>query len=381
MTVLTIVNIGPEYHGTLGMAETEKLKESLVTFCRANSIDSEAYWVALHNQTKIRYIRVKEDLRNDINRDVIAAAFEGVDIRAIDWCSGFYSLHPTSDTTEISLASNSLYKEGKVYGLDVSSGYCVRALGVEAGNDVLDICAAPGGKMCFLAELIGSSGSVTAVDISERRANICASLVKKYSLQNVRVVCMDGRKFNWPAPRETVNGIQRLPLKKKALRQIRQRNRRKGLIYSSVRNQGPIEVNTEVTQGCYDRVLVDAECTHDGSLRHILKNINRGTLPGHLDEKGQQWIQSLQADLLRAGWKNLKPGGELVYATCSLSTAQNEEVVEAFLQEKRAEVTVVPLELSGPMAAGGIPGTVRFNPLTHKEVSGLFVTKLKKTKT
>ena len=80
----------------------------------------------------------------------------------------------------------------------------------------------------------------------------------------------------------------------------------------------------------YDRVLVDAECTHDGSIRHLEKyatcwgwdSLERRLL----DQERIQTITTLQGKLLRNGFRLLKPGGELVYSTCSLSQQQNEVI-------------------------------------------------------
>jgi hypothetical protein len=85
----------------------------------------------------------------------------------------------------------------------------------------------------------------------------------------------------------------------------------------------------------YDRVLVDAECTHDGSLRHICKFESWGweTLPQRmLDADRLAALGELQRGLLLNGARRLRLGGRLVYSTCSLTTGQNEEVVRWFLQ-------------------------------------------------
>lgn len=84
----------------------------------------------------------------------------------------------------------------------------------------------------------------------------------------------------------------------------------------------------------YDRVLVDAECTHDGSLKHMAKHAARGwdVLPERmLNAERLEALGRLQRALLLNGFNLLRPGGRLVYSTCSLTTAQNEDVVRWFL--------------------------------------------------
>ncbi|RYR27343.1 hypothetical protein Ahy_B01g051394 isoform B [Arachis hypogaea] len=117
----------------------------------------------------------------------------------------------------------------------------------------------------------------------------------------------------------------------------------------------------------YDKVLVDAECTHDGSVKHIHKfeNWGWGTFQHRLS-------------LLHNGFRLLKVGGSLVYSTCSLTLAQNEDVVEHFLKENvNAELAEIDGARNWPCKSGGIPKTWRFDPLTS-QTSGFFVAKFTK---
>jgi hypothetical protein len=118
---------------------------------------------------------------------------------------------------------------------------------------------------------------------------------------------------------------------------------------------------------CFDRVLVDAECTHDGSQKHLekaaaaLRGQQRSDVhtepagaaaradpadhvDGRLNDPGRlAALVALQTDLLRQGFRRLRPGGVLVYSTCSLSRDQNEGVVAAFLAETAGEAVLVPI--------------------------------------
>lgn len=131
----------------------------------------------------------------------------------------------------------------------------------------------------------------------------------------------------------------------------------------------------------YDKVLVDAECTHDGSIKHIQKFENWGwtTLQRRvLNAERIDNLNVLQLLLLTNGFKLLKVGGYLVYSTCSLTVAQNEDVVEQFLlQNSSAELLDIEAAKDWPCKSGQIQKTLRFDPLTS-QTSGLFVAKFTK---
>lgn len=131
----------------------------------------------------------------------------------------------------------------------------------------------------------------------------------------------------------------------------------------------------------YDKVLVDAECTHDGSIKHVQKFEHWGwdTLQRRVlnADRGDS-LTVLQLKLLTNGFRLLKAGGLLVYSTCSLTVAQNEDVVEQFLEENpSAELQAIDAAENWPCKKGRLPKTLRFDPLTSN-TSGLFVAKFTK---
>ena len=125
-------------------------------------------------------------------------------------------------------------------------------------------------------------------------------------------------------------------------------------------------------------MLVDADCTTDGSHAHVQKMVEKGTAVDNVSAERCASLLELQSALLRNGFGRLRAGGVLVYGTCSLTKAQNENIVEAFLREEPLS-KLVPLEAPPVAVAGSIPGTVRFP--AGGETSGLFVARLKKTPT
>ena len=138
------------------------------------------------------------------------------------------------------------------------------------------------------------------------------------------------------------------------------------------------------SENLYDKVLVDAECTHDGSLKHILKynHIGWEQFEGKfLNPERLSSLCSLQRGLLSNGFRLLRPGGSLVYSTCSFSRAQNEDIVAWFLEAEGGNASLVAVDRSllpdESCYSQFLQGTVRFDPVLHG-TSGLFVAKLTK---
>ena len=105
-----------------------------------------------------------------------------------------------------------------------------------------------------------------------------------------------------------------------------------------------------------DKVLLDAPCTSSGT---IMKNHE---LRWRIMEKKILEMSKLQLEMLEAGFKLLKPGGMLLYTTCSLFREENEDVIEKFL---RRYANARLIELKGPFDLGFIPGTMRAWPHRH----------------
>ncbi|KAL9327147.1 hypothetical protein ACSQ67_007792 [Phaseolus vulgaris] len=114
----------------------------------------------------------------------------------------------------------------------------------------------------------------------------------------------------------------------------------------------------------------------------MIKLANSAMLPlGLLENSGELEITRnvyYTLNLLTNGFRLLKVGGSLVYSTCSLTVAQNEDVVEQFLKENRtAELIEIDAARNWPCKGGYLPKTWRFDPLTSR-TSGLFIAKFTK---
>ena len=129
-------------------------------------------------------------------------------------------------------------------------------------------------------------------------------------------------------------------------------------------------------------MLVDAECTHDGSIKHLAKFAQWGwdTFERRVMQPERlATLRALQSALLRNGFARLRPGGTLVYATCSFARAQNEEVVEELLRAEPS-AALLPIQTldDAPCRRGAfLPHTLRFEPRASR-TSALFVARIGK---
>lgn len=158
----------------------------------------------------------------------------------------------------------------------MSAALLLAAGGLASGARVLDLCAAPGGKATHLAALVGPGGEVVAVERNARRAEQLRRTVERLRAEAIVRV-------------QTADAVE-------------------------PRADGP-----------FDAVLVDPPCSGLGTLQSR-PDLRWRARPDAIDE-----LAELQLRILSAGGAALKPGGALVYATCTISPRENEQVVEAFL--------------------------------------------------
>jgi 16S rRNA (cytosine967-C5)-methyltransferase len=174
-----------------------------------------------------------------------------------------------------SLAS---FTQGWFYIQDPGTLFAVRELDPQPGETILDLCAAPGGKTTFIAQLIHNEGKIVACDISEERLKLVRENCVRLGVTNVET------------------------------------------ILSSTLNSQP---------STFNRILVDAPCSNTGVMRR------RVDLRWRISPEEILRLQQAQLDLLKLAVTKLKPGGVLVYSTCSLELEENSEVVKEFLHEHK----------------------------------------------
>jgi len=261
-----------------------------------------------------------------------------------------------------------------LYGIDAASVFAACCLDPKPGDAVLDLCCAPGAKLCTLCDAVQPDGEVIGVDIAEQRLAACRTVLKKYGISNARLSLGSGTSWD---PSEA----QWLDLDPPRGRGQRGRKRRFAAAAAAAAGcAGDCHPGAEESQmaaaadsggpppgpALFDRVLVDAECTHDGSIRHIEKYRTQwgwDTLGERVPWVRQDGLYDLQAALLTNGFRLLRAGGTLVYSTCSLCRRQNEDVVAEFLEREPAAVlTPLPEYLYLPAEAARASGEVASAP-------------------
>ena len=189
----------------------------------------------------------------------------------------------------VSIPSLPGFAAGQFYVEDEAAQLVPPLLDVHPGDLVLDACAAPGGKATHLAELMNDTGCVVAVDRSEARLKLLEANRRRLRYTNLMVITGDLTNPSW------VKAVSHV---------VESRN---GLV-------------------SFDRILVDAPCSGLGVLRR------------HPEAKWRKSSEqfkrhhALQLQILMSAAPRLRPGGVLVYSTCSTEAEENEDVIEQFLR-------------------------------------------------
>ncbi|WP_301108926.1 16S rRNA (cytosine(967)-C(5))-methyltransferase RsmB [Sporosarcina sp.] len=191
------------------------------------------------------------------------------------------------------LASTEAYKQGLLTVQDESSMLPGLALQAEPGMNVLDMCAAPGGKTTHIAERMKDDGEVQAHDLHPHKLRLIEQNAKRLGLTSIRTHSGDSREL----------------------------------------------LSTYEPQS-FDRVLVDAPCSGLGVIRRKPEIKYKKTL------QDIENLASIQKDLLQVASQLVKKGGRLVYSTCTIDKTENQEIVEWFLQQQ-PDFELVPLDILG----------------------------------
>jgi NOL1/NOP2/sun family putative RNA methylase len=219
---------------------------------------------------------------------------------------------------------------GLIYIQQASTGVAAPSVGVSPGQRVLDMCSAPGGKTTHLAELMGDRGCLVAGEISEPRIRGLLGNVYRLGHPNILVVAGDGREFP----------------------------------------EGAL----------FDHVLLDAPCSGEGTLRR-----SGGQAPNQ-SSSFLGYVTAAQRSLLEKAVRLTRPGGTILYVTCTFSPEENEAVVSEALG--RLPIELEPLELPVPHARGvtswdgknfdpRVEGAARIYP-HHLDSGGLFLARLRR---
>ena len=175
------------------------------------------------------------------------------------------------------ILDNDLFKKGIISIQDPASGAVVELVDPRENDFILDVCAAPGTKSLFMAQRVGSYGRITACDNSQNRINKALNDNSRHNQDNIYWHLLDASKDKYPL---------------------------------------------------HEKILIDAPCSGTGVIGR------RPDIKWRLRENDIKRMAKVQMSILENTSKYLKPGGKVIYSTCSLESEENEDVIKNFLKNR-----------------------------------------------
>lgn len=255
-------------------------------------------------------------------------------LRQVSWTSEGYFV----DSGLASIRDSQLNEEGSIYIQNAASWLPVLALNPQAGEYILDVCAAPGGKTSHIAQKSNNQAFITANDNSRPRLHKLQRNLERLGVTNVEFTLHDATRLASILKPES-----------------------------------------------FDKILLDAPCSGEGMMTIDSRKDFESWSVAHIKR-----LQQLQKKLIVQAWKLLKPGGTLVYSTCTMAPEENEAVVEYLLrhnddvrieslQDIQSQIpsAVTPvLEWNDKQYNEVLQGALRLKPST--DIEAFFVVKLTK---
>jgi len=249
-------------------------------------------------------------------------------LEPIPWCKeGFWISHPERRDVG-NLLEHHL---GQIYVQEAASMIPPLVLSPKPSDLVLDMCAAPGSKTTQMGAMMQSTGLIVANDYKGQRLQSLGINLQRSCLPNVIITLMHGKRFY---------------------------------------------------QFQFDKILLDAPCSGTGTIRKSLKTITIWNA-GMVSKLARQ-----QKELIQRAFENLKPGGEMVYSTCSVEPEEDEGVVD-FLLKTFSDADIIKVKLPGLKTS---PPVTEFNGFKYdarvkdtlriwpqdNDTEGFFIAKIKK---
>ena len=238
----------------------------------------------------------------------------GVTVKPHSWVPGCLELSGTGDLNGLEA-----FRAGKFQVQDPAARLVALISGVKPGDRVLDVCAAPGGKSFSAAFAMENQGSITACDLHENKLKRVLEGAERLGVTCMNTAAADGR-VNRPEWREA-----------------------------------------------FDVVLVDAPCSGLGIIRKK---------PDTRYKKADELftLPVIQSAILDNAATYVRPGGTLVYSTCTILPEENEELVSVFLAD-HPDFTMVPFTLPDPV--GENKGSLTLWPQRH-DTDGFYICRMKR---
>ena len=171
------------------------------------------------------------------------------------------------------------FDDGCFAVMDVSSMLVTEIAGPSKGQTVVDVCAAPGGKTMHAALMVGQSGKVISRDVSERKCELITENARRLGLENVLTQVHDAK------------------------------------------------IHDEDMKGQADVLYLDVPCSGLGIIGR------KSDIKQNIKQKSLKELTALQWEIVKASWDYVKPGGILMYSTCTVDRAENEDMITKICKE------------------------------------------------
>ncbi len=199
----------------------------------------------------------------------------------------------------ISIGNTIAHGLGLIYVQETASMIPTLILDPKPEEAILDLCAAPGSKTTQIAQLMQNTGLIAANEVNRQRITGLIDNIKRCGLINAVVTAKPGEKVSQFAPEY------------------------------------------------FDRVLLDAPCSAEGTIRK-----SKAVL-FHWGLKNIEKMARLQKGLVVSGYRSLRPGGIMIYSTCTIAPEENEAVI-CYLLEKFPDAVILPINISNFKSRPGI---------------------------
>lgn len=206
--------------------------------------------------------------RNRASREDIIASLRGQGVGVAPLPGMDYML---SLTNYDFLEGLEAFRQGWIQVQDVSSAFVGELAAPKPGDYIIDVCAAPGGKSLHLADKLAGTGMVEARDLTEQKVALIEENIERSQVRNIRAVCRDALEFD-PA-----------------------------------------------SEGMADIVIADLPCSGLGILG------KKPDIKYHMTGERLSELAAFQREILSVVWRYVKPGGLLVYSTCTIDRLENED--------------------------------------------------------
>lgn len=243
-----------------------------------------------------------------------------IEFKTVSWNDDALILN---DVTEKDVRNLEMYEKGEIYLQSLSSMLPPIILNPKENMDILDMCAAPGGKTTQMAALSKNKAHITACEMNHIRMERL-----KYNIEKQGASC----------------------------------------VYAMQKDARTIDDFFS-----FDSILLDAPCSGSGTL-----NVNDPKLEKTFTMNLINKCKNAQLQLLKKAIKVLKPGKEMIYSTCSILSLENEEIINSILKTEKVEI--VPITFNGieelPILPTTIEGTLCVCP--NELYEGFFIAKIRK---